>query len=85
MKKILTLIVLACCINAGFAQEEDYAVRSFETSALIDNQTVTTPFKGMLELQIQHRFGPVENGITDLFGIYAPSNIRMGLNYGITD
>ncbi|MBN1988368.1 MAG: hypothetical protein JW783_03115 [Bacteroidales bacterium] len=85
MKKILTLIVLAFCINAGFAQEEDYVVRSFETSALVDNQTVTTPYKGMIELQIQHRFGPVENGLTDLFGVYAPSNIRMGLNYGITD
>ena len=32
-------------------------------------------------MDIQHRFGTVNNGAKDLFGIFAPSNIRLGINY----
>lgn len=66
--------------------QQDLPVRApFETSILIDNHNVVSPLKGALEFEIHHRFGVVTNGIEDIFGIYAPSNIRMGLNYGITD
>ena len=47
----------------------------------MDNQTVMVPIKGTLEFDIQHRFGIVNNGKKDIFGIFAPSNIRLGLNY----
>ena len=61
-------------------------VRStFETTMLIDNPTIMGPVAKQLQLNIIHRFGLMNKGVTDLFGIYAPSNIRMGLNYGITD
>jgi len=88
--RFLLLILLISCSNL-FAQDEaddtgKLPVRSpFETGILIDNPTIVSPLKGGLELNIQHRFGTVKNGITDLFGIYAPSKIRMALNYGITD
>lgn len=86
MKKILALLVTALLFVPLSGQEsEDYAVRMFETSILVDNQTVNTPFKGMFEFEIHHRFGTVENALDDLFGIWAPGNIRLGLNYGITD
>ncbi len=32
-------------------------------------------------MAVQHRFGTVKNGFDDLWGIYAPSNIRLGFNY----
>jgi len=86
MKKILATLILALLVLPAFSQDsEDYPVRLFETSILLDNQTVTTPFKGMLEFEIHHRFGTVNNGITDLFGLWGFSNIRLGLNYAITD
>jgi hypothetical protein len=86
MKKILALLILSLLFIPAFSQDsEDYPVRLFETSILIDNQTVTTPYKGMLEFEIHHRFGTVNNGIQDLYGLWGPSNIRLGLNYGITD
>jgi hypothetical protein len=56
---------------------------AFESGLLFDGQTGTIPTNGTLELVIQHRFGTVEQGITDLYGIWAPSNIRLGLNYSI--
>jgi len=86
MKKAFLLILLVLLFVPTFGQEsEDYPVRIFETSILIDNQTVTTPFKGMLEFEIHHRFGAVNNGFDDLFGLWGPGNIRLGLNYAITD
>jgi len=88
MKNLLSLIVLFSMCFTVFAQEaeEDLPVdATFETSVLIDNHTVATPYKGGKEFIIYHRFGTVKNGITDIFGIYAPSNIKLGFNYGVTD
>jgi len=60
-------------------------VRSpWTTVMLIDNQTTETPSAKALEFSIHHRFGAM-NDISDLYGIYAASNIRLGLNYGITE
>ena len=54
---------------------------TFASVWLMDNQTVMVPVKGTLEFDIQHRFGTVNNGAKDLYGIFAPSNIRLGLGY----
>ena len=48
---------------------------------IIDNQTVMVPVKGTLEMDIMHRFGVVNKGYEDFWGFFAPSNIRMGVNY----
>jgi len=72
--------------EASSEETDNRPVKStFETYMLIDNQTVTSPYKGSLSLLVQHRFGPMENGFSDLFGIYGGANTRLGLEYGITD
>lgn len=51
---------------------------------LIDNQTSYIPAPNTLEAVIQHRFGSMDNGTSDLFGIYAPgANLRLAFNYTI--
>jgi hypothetical protein len=91
LSRSLLLLGLLFPAMVSYSQEgeEDTGklpVRStFETFMLIDNPTVTGPVAKQIQANIIHRFGVVNNGITDLFGIYAPSNIRMGLYYGITD
>lgn len=88
MKKIIALIAAVLFMIPLFAQddEDDQPVRApFESSILIDNQTVISPMKGSFEFRIHHRFGTMKNGVKDIFGIYAPSNIRLGFNYGLTD
>lgn len=92
LSRILLTISLVIPAIQSFCQEADdetgkLPVRStFETTSLIDNPTIMGPVKGQLQLNILHRFGLINaNGISDIFGIYAGSNIRMGLNYGITD
>lgn len=94
MKKttILLSIVLAGLLLTPvnlFAQEDEGDKRPvrepWSGSLLADQQSIMSPYKGGLELIIHHRFGTMQNGLKDLYGIYAPSNIRLGLNYGITE
>lgn len=54
---------------------------TFESIFLFDNQTTLVPAKGTFEMDIQHRFGTVNNGYEDFYGLYAPSNIRIGFAY----
>ncbi len=91
MKKILFALMMMVLISPAFGQEEEQTEvqdkpvkNTFEAVTLIDNQTVMTPFKGAIELQIQHRFSRIVN-IHDLFGLFGSANTRLGLNYGITD
>jgi len=57
------------------------AGNTFESIWLIDNQTTHVPLRKTFEFDIQHRFGTVLNGYEDFFGLYAPSNIRIGFGY----
>jgi hypothetical protein len=91
MKKTLLFLLLSIFVVPIFSQEEAPAEKSskpvrftFGTSILIDNQTVATPYKGGIELEIHHRFSLIES-YHNLFGIYGSANTRIGLNYGITD
>ena len=86
MKKSLIVLSLSLLIFAPiFAQdasEPEYDI--FTTSILIENQTVTSPYKGMIEMHILHRFSLIEN-IKDLCGIYGAANSKIGLSFGVTD
>lgn len=84
-------VVLCFCFAQStiiLAQEAEMTVpeskpvkNTFSSIFIIDNQTVMVPFKGTFEFDIQHRFGLVENGFEDFWGLYAPSNIRLGFGY----
>lgn len=87
MKYYITVLLLAIFPFTGLlAQEEEVVDRPvrfpFASGYLIDNQTTLIPVPGTLEFAIQHKFGSVENGMSDFLGIYSPgANIRLGLNY----
>jgi hypothetical protein len=54
---------------------------TFDCNWVQDNQSVMVPIKGTLEMDIQHRFGTIKNRWKDAYGIFAPSNIRIGMSY----
>lgn len=93
LKSLIILLLLLSVINSSTQAQDSLAVKTdnrpvkspFGTYVLIDNQTVVSPFKGSLNLMVYHRFGPMDEGIKDLFGIYGGANTRLGLEYGITD
>lgn len=85
----LILFLLLICLHL-FAQDEiktekqkDLPVsESFAGGILIDNQTSFIPVKNTFEFVIQHKFGSIDNGFSDLFGLYAAGSfIRLGGNY----
>jgi len=63
--------------------EKDKPVRSpFESGYLIDAQTTVIQPAHTLEAVIQHKFGTIQNGHSDLWGIFAPgASIRLALDY----
>lgn len=76
-----------------FAQEQDETEvpakaelerPAFESTSLIESQSSRVYSKGTIEMVMNHRFGLV-NGENDLVGIWAPANIRIGVNYSLTD
>lgn len=84
-KHLLVFTFCSFSVISALAQEEKSIVyETWTTGILIDNQTSETHLAQTFEFIILHRFGDI-NSIDDLFGIYAPSNIRLGLNYAITD
>jgi hypothetical protein len=54
---------------------------TFQSIWISDNQTVMVPVKKTLEMDIMHRFGTWNKGYEDFWGFFAPSNIRIGINY----
>jgi hypothetical protein len=86
-------MILAFGFLAAFAQQDSVQTiyvksrglqrvgNTFESTWLIDDQSVHVPMKNVLQFDINHRFGTVENGYSDFIGLYAPSNIRLGLGY----
>lgn len=54
---------------------------TFESIWMMDHQTVMVPIKKTFEMDFQHRFGTWDNGYKDFYGIFAPSNIRIGFDY----
>ncbi len=83
-------IMLLCIQTFAVAQEMEVSSETtqkkrvkntFESVWIIDNQTVIVPVEGTFEFDIAHRFGTMRNGTTDLWGLFAPSNIRFGVSY----
>jgi hypothetical protein len=65
-------------------KEVEYERAAFESTSLIENQSDRVYSKGTIEMIMNHRFGLV-SGTNDLIGIWAPANIRLAVNYSITD
>lgn len=89
---MLSLQVVAQEADTLPVTEEVPAVRkpkpvknTFNSIWIIDNQTVMVPVKGTFEMDIMHRFGTIKNGYEDFYGFFAPSNIKLGFNYSLTN
>ncbi len=62
----------------------DYAYATFKTTRIINSHTIENPATGVLLFMIQHRFGKINSGWYDLFGL-DDASIRFGFEYGLFD
>lgn len=94
-KIILILALLVCTkvtaqdelmdiLNDSEEEGKSYATATFKSTRLINGHSIETRTKNVLEFIISHRFGRVNSGVDELFGL-DNSSIRFGLEYGITN
>jgi hypothetical protein len=62
----------------------DYVTAAFKTSRVINGQSIENTAAGVLDVKISHRFGFLNTGFYELFGLDA-ATIRIGGDYGITE
>jgi hypothetical protein len=97
MKKFLCAAMVILGSNAAMAQDDllsmleekqepttDYAKASFKTTRVINSQSIENTGGGVLDMKISHRFGFINGGAYELFGL-DDATIRIGLDYGIND
>ncbi|MCX8489945.1 MAG: DUF5777 family beta-barrel protein [Cyclobacteriaceae bacterium] len=96
MKKISLLLAASVMVCSAAAQDDllkeldskvpinTYAESAFKGSRLVNGQTVETRGKGELEFIFSHRFGAMNSGSYNLYGLDQAA-VRLGLEYGFTD
>jgi opacity protein-like surface antigen len=97
-KTLLTIVFLLVLVSFSskaqeellellYAQEDsvrNYTIATFKSTRLVSGHSVETNAEGVLNFMIGHRFGAINTGWRDFWGLdYA--NVRLGLDYGITD
>ncbi len=96
MKKIFVLLLISGLVSPAFCQDdlmdllEDDAPKNervtstFKSTRLINGHTTETRTQGVLEFIIGHRFGRLNEGGENLWGLDF-AQIRLGLEYGVSD
>ena len=89
---IFTLLVSSFFANAQdnllnmLADDDEpiYVSYLFKGTKVVNGQSVELPAKGVLQFNIQHRFGALNSGLYNLYGLDF-SQVRLSFDYGIKD
>ena len=71
----------------GLLDEEEtteYVEAAFKTTRVVNSHSLENVSEGVLDFKISHRFGEVNQGVYDLFGLDR-ATLRLGFDYGVTD
>ncbi|MEO6669471.1 MAG: DUF5777 family beta-barrel protein [Ferruginibacter sp.] len=69
--------------NEDKTSTTNYTTATFKTTRLVNGHTIENVGKGVLDVKISHRFGKVNTGGYELFGL-DNATMRMGFDYGVT-
>lgn len=97
MRNVFYLFTFVCLFSGSLLSQEDdllsllgeeetidYTNASFKTNRVINLHSLESTAKGVLDFKIGHRFGTLNGGFYELFGLDNAS-IRLGFDYGLTD
>lgn len=65
-------------------EEPEYTFATFKATRLINGHSIKTKKQGELDFIIQHRFGTLNSGLYEFFGLDL-ATMKIGLDYGLTD
>ncbi len=71
-------------LNSQEKPETNFTIATFKTTRLVSGHSVETNPNGDLQFLIGHRFGRINSGWRELYGI-DNAIIRFGFEYGLTD
>lgn len=96
MKIIFSFLLAGLISIEGFSQDTDllkgiqdttkarqYVTGAYKSTRVIMSQSLEMLKPGVLDFRILHRFGNVNQGISEFFGL-DDATIRLGLDYGLT-
>jgi Membrane bound beta barrel domain (DUF5777) len=99
--KFALLLFLSAFLTAGktFSQDstdllnlvgkdqpkKEYVYGAFKSPRVIMSHSIEMLRPGVLDFRILHRFGRVNGGAYEFFGLDGPATVRLGLDYGVTD
>jgi hypothetical protein len=96
MKYFITYLFLLLTVFLTNAQEEDLlslleeeetterVSASFKTTRIINGHSIENTSGGVLDFKISHRFGFINSGARNLFGLDV-ADMRIGFDYGLSD
>ena len=94
ISKLVYTLGLICLAHAGFAQDDllsaidngdkprEYIKNAFKSSRVINGHSIEFIGKGVLDVRILHRFGLLNSGFSNLYGL-DQATMRFGFDYGI--
>lgn len=62
----------------------DYTIATFKSTRVINMHSVENPAAGAFDFRISHRFGTINSGAKELWGL-DQAYMRLGFEYGMTD
>ncbi len=96
--KFLAILFFSAISLSAFSQDDDmmkllggdsakkeYVYNAFKSSRVIMSHSMETLRPGVLDFRILHRFGKINGGLYEFFGLDGPANIRLGLDYAVTN
>lgn len=94
---LVLFVAFTCLLNTSFAQDDlldllnqkqepvtNYTFATFKSTHLISGHSIETNGTGVLQFLVGHRFGRLNSGARQLFGL-DNATIRLGFEYGLTD
>jgi hypothetical protein len=95
MRKPAFLFIAMLIMSKSFSQDDDmlkgldssnkiqYVESAFKSPRVIMSHSIQMLKPGVLDFRILHRFGPVNGGFNEFFGL-DQARMRIGLDYGLT-
>lgn len=98
MKRSVTFFCISLILSLGVSAQEDllkeleasqppdtdYTFQTFKGTRLVNGHTTESKASGTLEFIFAHRFGALNSGLFEMFGL-DEAYVRLGVDYGLTD
>ncbi|AEW00330.1 hypothetical protein A4D02_23670 [Niastella koreensis] len=75
---------LLSMIDTNEVKKKEFVRNAFKSSRVINGHSMEFIGKGVLDVRILHRFGELNSGAGNLFGL-DEANMRLGFDYGISN